>query len=84
MGEGSQKQTLHERSRAMNPMNALVHEQEQPQEDWQAKVEHLEQCVCSLLLKNQTLRMELQAERAKAEDSSDSHDLFANLLDWMM
>lgn len=62
----------------MNRMNALVSEQAEPQEDWQAKVERLEEWVCVLLLKNQTLRMELLTERARVQSSGNSHDLTAN------
>jgi hypothetical protein len=68
----------------MNQMTALVNAQKEWQEDWQARVEHLEELVCALLATNQTLRMELQAEKEKVEGDGNSHDLFANLLDWMM
>jgi hypothetical protein len=51
----------------MNSMITLVSEQMETQEDWQAKVEHLELYVCELLIKNQTLRMALQAERTRVE-----------------
>ena len=61
----------------MNRMTAIASGQAQPQEDWQAKVERLQELVCSLLLKNQTLRMALQAETAGAQGLGDSDDLFA-------
>jgi hypothetical protein len=51
-------------------MIALVNEQEGAQEDWQAKAERLEKCMCELLLKNQTLRMALLAERAAPKQGS--------------
>jgi hypothetical protein len=54
----------------MNRMIALVNEQEGAQEDWQAKVERLEQCMCELLLKNQKLRTALLAERASPKQRS--------------
>jgi len=59
----------------MNRMMGLVSRREEPQEDWQAKVEQLEKCVCELLLTNQTLRMALLAERANAPDFGDAGDL---------
>jgi hypothetical protein len=62
----------------MNRMTTLVSGLEGAQEDWQAKAERLERCVCELLLKNQTLRMALDAERSRAEDGGHSHDLFAD------
>lgn len=45
----------------MNRMNTLVTEQEVSMENWQAKVAHLEDWVCDLLMTNQSLRMALQA-----------------------
>jgi hypothetical protein len=62
----------------MNRMTAIASGQAQPQEDWQAKVERLQEVVCSLLLKNQTLRMALQAERAGAQGAGASYDLVAD------
>ena len=61
----------------MNRMTALVSKQEGPMEDWQAKVAHLEEWVCDLLMTNQTLRMALQAERERVPDSGYSHEPFA-------
>jgi hypothetical protein len=66
-----------ERRHAMNRMTALATEQAGPMEDWQAKVAHLEEWVCDLLMTNQALRMELQAERARVQVSVISHDRFA-------
>ncbi len=34
--------------------------QQEPGEDWKARAERLEECVCVLLLKNQMLRIALQ------------------------
>jgi hypothetical protein len=45
-------------------------EQEMPEKDWQAKVERLQECVCLLLEKNQTLRMALIAERVSGQTIS--------------
>ena len=61
----------------MNRISALANGQVEAQEDWQAKVARLEESVCSLLLQNQTLRMALQAERAKAEGCVYPDDFFA-------
>ncbi len=41
----------------------LTSEQEPGIEDWQAKVQGLQEVVCFLLLKNQEMRMALLAER---------------------
>jgi hypothetical protein len=62
----------------MNHMTALGHEQVEPQEDWQAKSERLEKLVCELLLKNQTLRMALESERARVQGSGYFFDFSAN------
>lgn len=59
----------------MNRMIALVNEQVEAQEDWQAKVEHLEQYVCELLIKNQTLRMALLAEQERVQGGGYSQPL---------
>ncbi|MGB6690005.1 MAG: hypothetical protein WBE76_19380 [Terracidiphilus sp.] len=64
----------------MNRTITLVSGQEEPQEDWQAKVAHLEEWVRELLLKNQTLRMALLAERARAQSSGNSRNLIADSL----
>jgi hypothetical protein len=52
--------------------------QEESREDWRAKVDHLERCVCELLLKNQTLRMALLVERTGGQSYVDLGDLPAN------
>jgi hypothetical protein len=62
----------------MNRMTAIASEQEQPQEDWQAKVERLQELVCSLLLRNQMLRLALQDEMAGAQGAGNSEDFFAS------
>jgi len=64
----------------MNRMIATVSGHEEPQEDWQAKVEHLEEWVRELLLKNQNLRMALMAERARIQGSGHSRELTATSL----
>lgn len=64
----------------MNRMIALVSGQQEPQVDWQAKVEHLEEWVRELLMKNQTLRMALLAERARVQSGGHSLDLTADSL----
>jgi hypothetical protein len=64
-----------ERRRAMNRMTSFVSAQHEPQEVLQAKVEHLEEWVRELLVKNQLLRMALLAERARAQSISHSRDL---------
>ena len=56
----------------MNQMTTFQNEPELLQEDWQAKAERLEQLVCVLMLKNQALRMELVAGRAKPPGDSRS------------
>lgn len=61
----------------MNRMNTLVTEQEASMEDWQAKVAHLEDWVCDLLMTNQSLRMALQAERTRVLDSGHSQNAVA-------
>jgi hypothetical protein len=68
------------RRQAMNRMIGLVSRQDEQQEYWQAKVEQLEKYVCELLLKNQTLRMELLAERGEPQDEGDFGDLLLNSL----
>ena len=61
----------------MSRMNALVTEQQVSIGDWQAKVAHLEEWVCDLLMTNQTLRMALQVERTRVQESGHSHGPFA-------
>jgi hypothetical protein len=56
----------------MNRRIAIVSEQVESQQDWQTKVEHLEQYVCELLIENQTLRMALQTQRANGQGSGYS------------
>jgi hypothetical protein len=55
----------------MNRTMSFAIGQQEPQEDWQTRVEHLEEWVRELLMKNQTLRMALLAEKAKAQN--DGH-----------
>jgi hypothetical protein len=69
-----------ERRRAMNRMIALVSGQQESQEFLQAKVEHLEEWVRDLLLKNQTLRMALLAEKASMPSNGHSGELAADSL----
>jgi hypothetical protein len=49
-------------------------EQESHAEDWQAKVERLQEAVCVLLTKNQTMRMSLLALSFREEASSGRAD----------
>jgi hypothetical protein len=51
--------------------------QEEPQEDRQSQVEHLEEWVRELLYKNQALRIALQTERARAEGSGSPREVDA-------
>jgi hypothetical protein len=44
----------------------LTNEQELSAEDWQARVDRLQEVVCLLLIKNQTMRMALLAGKANA------------------
>ena len=46
------------------PRDLLKNDQEPSAEYWQAKVERLQEVVCFLLMKNQTMRMALSAEKA--------------------
>jgi hypothetical protein len=43
-------------------------EQESSIEDWQAKVDRLQELVCILLMKNQTMRTALLTEMGKEEN----------------
>ena len=45
------------------PRNLLTNDKEPSAEYWQARVEHLQEAVCFLLMKNQTMRMALSAEK---------------------
>jgi hypothetical protein len=45
------------------PRDLLTNDQESSAEYWQAKVERLQEVVCFLLMKNQTMRMALSAEK---------------------
>ena len=47
----------------------LTNDREPSAEYWQAKVEHLQEAVCYLLMKNQTMRMTLYAEKATEPSS---------------
>ena len=49
---------------ARQSRDPAVSKQEKPENDWEAKVERLQECVSLLLLKNQTLRMALVAAKA--------------------
>jgi len=42
--------------------------QESSVEDWQAKVDRLQEVICILLMKNQTMRTALRTEMRKEED----------------
>jgi hypothetical protein len=42
--------------------------QEPSSEDWQARVDRLQEVVCILLMKNQTMRMALLTETRKEEN----------------
>jgi hypothetical protein len=46
------------------PRDLLTNDQKPSAEYWQAKVERLQEALCFLLIKNQTLRMALSAEKA--------------------
>jgi len=46
------------------PRDLLTNDQEPLPEYWQAKVERLQEIVCFLLMKNQTMRMAFSAEKA--------------------
>jgi hypothetical protein len=48
----------------------LANHQESSAEDWQARVERLQEVVCLLLMKNQTMRMRLSDERAARQFSN--------------
>ncbi len=62
----------------MNRNITLENDQVEPLEDWQAKAERLEELVCALLTKNQTLRMELLTEKTRAASDGYFPDLSAN------
>ena len=49
--------------KTLNQIENFNREGDAFQEGWQAKVDRLQQLVCALLLKNQSLRMQLFAER---------------------
>jgi hypothetical protein len=51
-----------------------VEEQQPFAEDWQAKVERLQEAVCVLLMKNQTMRMSLLARSFAEEPASGRPD----------
>lgn len=49
--------------KTLNQIENFNRDEDAFQEEWQAKVARLQQLVCALLLKNQSLRMQLFAER---------------------
>jgi len=49
------------------PQVCLTIEQEFQPEDWQAKVQGLQETVCLLLIKNQEMRMALSAEGGNSQ-----------------
>ena len=59
------------------PRDLLTNDQEPSAEYWQTKVERLEEAVCFLLMKNQTMRMALSAEKA-TDPFSESAAAYAN------
>ena len=59
------------------PRDLLKNDQEPSAEYWQAKVERLQEVVCFLLMKNQTMRMALSAEKA-TDPFSESAAAYAN------
>ena len=59
------------------PRDLLRNDQEPSTEYWQAKVERLQEAVCSLLMKNQAMRMALSAETA-TEPFSESVAAYTN------
>jgi hypothetical protein len=46
----------------------------EPEEDWQARVERLQEWVCRLLTKNQILREALHAERTTGQRGDSSSE----------
>jgi hypothetical protein len=63
--------------------DSLASQLEEPGQDMQARIERLEEWVCVLLLKNQTLRMALQEENASSQSYDyplDSRPALARLL----
>jgi len=52
------------------PRDLLTNDQEPSTEYWQTKVERLQEAVCFLLMKNQTMRMALSAERQRTHSTS--------------
>ncbi len=59
------------------PRDLLTNDQEPSAEYWQAKVERLQEVVCFLLIKNQTMRVALSAEKA-TDPFSESAAAYAN------
>jgi len=55
------------------PRDFLTNDQEPSAEYWQTKVERLEEAVCFLLMKNQTMRMALSAEGNRTIQRVRSH-----------
>jgi hypothetical protein len=52
------------------PRDLLTNDQEPSAEYWQTEVERLQEAVCFLLMKNQTMRMALSAERQPTHSTS--------------
>ena len=52
------------------PRDLLTHDQERSAEYWQTKVERLQEAVCFLMMKNQTMRMALSSERQPNHSAS--------------
>jgi hypothetical protein len=52
------------------PRDLLTNDQELSAEYWQARVERLQEVVCFLLMKNQTMRMVLSVERQPNHSAS--------------
>jgi hypothetical protein len=59
------------------PRDLLTNDQEPSAEYWQAKVECLQKIVCFLLMKNQTMRTALSAEKT-TEPFRESAAAYAN------
>jgi hypothetical protein len=59
------------------PRDLLTNDQEPSAEYWQSKVERLQEALCFLLMKNQTMRMALSAEKA-TEPFSESVAAYTN------
>jgi hypothetical protein len=53
----------------MNRTSVSLNQREERQEDWQLRIEHLEEYICELLLTNQALRIALMTARANMPGS---------------